>query len=91
MTSQGSEPMSSPLSSAASSSSLPRLGFFRWDLGARGALVPQDLSQAIPFPFILSLGGSVLVGWALQFLLASLPLDKHSLRASKGLGPELGP
>lgn len=52
--------------------------------------VPQDLSQAIPSPSILSLGGSVLGGWALQFLLASIPLDKHSLGASWGLGLSWG-
>lgn len=58
----------------------PRLG---WALsGGVWMPVPQDLSQAIPFRPILSLGGSVLGGWALQSLLASIPPDKHFSGAS---------
>lgn len=74
--SQGSEPMSSPRSSA-SSSSLPRLDLFRWGLGS-GATGPEPGCPLSFHPF----PGSQCAGrWALQFLLASIPLDKHFLGA----------
>lgn len=51
----------------------------------------QALFQALSSYLLDDVGKSPSGGWALQFLLASIPLEKHFLGASEGPGPVLGP